>query len=76
MWTCELLVLACLAGGISAPTLQEINFYSPGQVISKSWKTKKRQFHSVFIEGDVYVGKVKWVKSSKAVKASLLVREE
>ena len=73
---CELLILACLAGGISAPALQEINYYSPGRVISTAWKVKKRCFHSVVLEGDIHIGKVKWVKSGRATKASLIVREK
>ena len=63
-------------GGISSPSIQEISYHSPGRVVSKSWKVKKRCFHFVVLEGDAHIGKVKWVKSGRATKASLLVQEK
>ena len=47
---------------------------SASRVVAKSWKVKKRSFHLVILEGDTHIGKVKWVKSGRATKASLLAQ--
>ena len=39
-------------------------------------KIKRRTLHSVYVEADEYIGKLKWLKSDRAAKASLLVREK
>ena len=39
-------------------------------------KIKRRTFHSIFVEADDYIGKLKWVKSERAAEATLLVREK
>ena len=39
-------------------------------------KIKRRTFHSIYVEADEYIGKLKWLKSDRAAKASLLVREK
>ena len=69
--------MACLASGFSIGGVhQEICYYQSGARPAGPVKIKRRTFHSIYVEADDYVGKLKWLKSDRAAKASLLVREK
>ena len=69
--------LACLASSFSVTALrQEVCYYQGGAGPAGPVKIKRRTFHSIFVEADDYVGKLKRLKSDRAAKATLLVREK
>ena len=66
-----------MAGGFAVGGAhQEICYYQSGSGPAGPVKIKRRTLHSVYVEADEYIGKLKWLKSDRAAKASLLVREK
>ena len=67
--------MACLASGFLVGGLrQEICYYQSGAGPAGPVKIKRRTFHSIYVDADDYIGKLKWVKSERAAEATLLVR--
>ena len=68
-------MLAGLAGGVGTSAIQEINYFQPNRVIPKAGKLKRRQFHTVTFETAECLTRVRWVKSDKAVRASIIFQK-
>ena len=68
----ELLILACLSSGFGIGGIeQEICFCQSGAGPAGPLRIKRRSLFSVYVERDERAGKLKWVKSEKAAKATL-----
>ena len=75
-WLIELLLLAGIAGGAGDPAIQEICHYQSPSVVHTSGRWKVRYLHTILVETEERVGKLKWARSDRVVKATLTVREK
>ena len=75
-WLVELLLLAGIAGGAGGPSIQEICYYQSPNVVHETGKWKVRYLHTILVETSERVGKLKWARSDRVVKATLTVREK
>ena len=76
IWLIELLLLAGVAGGAGDPAIQEICHYQGPSVVHSSSRWRIRYLHTILVDTEERVGKLKWARSDRVVKATLTVREK
>lgn len=72
-WLIELLLPAGIAAGPGDPAIQEICNY---QVPTVAFWIGRCYLHTILIEADERVGKLKWARSDRVVRASPVVKEK
>ena len=65
--------MACLAGGTGDTYTKEICYYQSNSVVAQDTKWKVRYIHTVLVEADEYVGRLRWERSQRNVRASLIL---
>ena len=75
-WLIELLLLAGIAGGAGDPAIQEICQQQSPSVVHSNSRWRVRYLHTILVETEERVGKLKWARSDCVVKATLTVREK
>ena len=73
-WILELLLLACLAGGAGDNFTQEVRYYQGGSLVARGDKWKIRYIHTVLVEAEEYVGRLRWIRDQRNIRASLIVQ--
>ena len=73
-WLVELLLLAGIAGGAGDASI--VCFYQSPNVVHETGKWKLRYIHAILVDTSERVGKLKWARSDRVVKATLTVREK
>ena len=73
IWILELLLLAGLVGGVGTSTAQEVQYYQASSVLPVACKARVRRIHTLVVETEEHLSKIKWIKSEKIVRASIVV---
>ena len=66
--------MACIAGAAGDHSSQEIRYYQPGSAVALKNKWKLRRVHTVVVDAEGYVGRLRWSKSQRNVRASLTIQ--
>ena len=66
-------MLAGLAGGVGTATSQEVQYYQNSSILPLTGKARVRKIHTLVVETEEHLSKVKWIRSERAARASIVV---